>query len=373
MGLLDTTSRWIDIAITNEGRRALSEGDFDVRYFAFNDAGCAYIVEGIEGDEAWLRAPENLLQAEAYSHPRDRAVISTNDFGEVIRDDPFFVSRNDSFLAFSASNSILEDPISVTLEEGDPENPIPLVFSGRFKDGLGEEEINDFIQSWSRDLSVNASIGALEGNSSVHLRSPWGERKLLTTSGDPDIIARSGPNDISTKNFIKGELPYSFWREIKPSALERHQPIQNDEEFASLPQLAFLPPMVESEDGVVPLGSWDRSFPEPVPFTDTKARQLEQRGGLISQLEYKNTAISIQAFLIDRSAGTLKPLSIIRGPSRAADEATGQDLGEDSVVGESAITNEWVAGELRVANTGDSDTASKETHFYRLFRFVLDS
>lgn len=365
MGILDTTSRWVDTTLTLEGRRALTEGELDIRYFSLSDAGASYLMGGEDGGSKWLADPENLLQLEAYSHPRDLAVITRDAFGDVVRDDPFYASRQDFFFASPGDGAdVFSAPIELDPTEENSASDFPLILSGKRRSGelepgnarLTEGDLETFLGGWSRDFRINASIAPFEGLGEVTLETPWGD-------------ARSSESE---KNYVRGELPWRLWLRSSASLLEQHLPLHQDSDAAALPQFAYLPPVVRSGEGDRSLGEWGRLFPEPKSVSDSYVKELQKGGGRIGELDLENGEISIQVFKIDRQLGLIEPLIIIEAPlegerSRRFDSPDGDSSGP-------SLTASWVVGEIIDAQSSDADMstsagrASQEHHFYRLFR-----
>jgi hypothetical protein len=185
MGLLESGSRWVDIALTQVGRKALAEGSLDIAYYSFDDAACSYSIDGSVGGEEWLRAPSGLVTIEAHNHPNDEATVTTDEYSDLVRD------GNDS-------------------------------------PTLGFDEFLQRMGAWSDSFNTSATI-RLAGES-VALEFPnESARKGLVQVGRVVWQDRSG--------------------NVPSARIDQHEPIQEDADFSGIPQLAFLPPVVSRATG----------------------------------------------------------------------------------------------------------------------------
>lgn len=79
-GILDSKSRVLDVILTAEGRRQMSEGTFKVSYLTFTDSDVAYIPDAVEGHDD----PTNKIYLEACNLPQDQIVFEANDEGYLV-------------------------------------------------------------------------------------------------------------------------------------------------------------------------------------------------------------------------------------------------------------------------------------------------
>lgn len=274
----------MDVMLTSVGKRALAEGDLDVRYYSFGDRSSAYLVEGESGGRVWFAEPDLHLMIEAHSKSTDLVTLTVDDFGDIVRDEAL-VLEGDDFVSFSGERS------SVL---------------------LGAEVLERLGTNWGAALSSVASISPMENEGVFEVRK--------TTE----------------------EISRKLWDNEAIQRITQHLPITEDEEFASLVQMEFLPPVVVEGEVERALGSWNRVFPEPPIFGKDVLDSAYRQGRECLRVDLERSTGSFQFFLVEEESSSVLPLTVVR-----------------SETGEQGLRS-WVVGELM--------DVGGETHFFRLFR-----
>jgi len=259
MGLLDTSSRWMDVMLTSVGRRALAEGDLDVQYYSFSDRSAGYILGGEIGEVRWLDDPHKHLMTEAFSKPQDQVILTTDLFGDVVRDEDFVISNEEGEQTFSLSGGVAEQPWDA-------------------------EFFGSFVQSLSSDLKSNSSLSLGEINGDLHFRPKDGVKHEAT-------------------------IPRRLWDVDAKFRFRQMSPIQDDEEFSGLSQMEFLPPVVFESDIERDLGSWARIFPEPIIVQKSVLDAGKRQGRRCLNVEFNDATATFQFFVLQDNV--LTTLSVV--------------------------------------------------------------
>jgi hypothetical protein len=294
MGFLDTTSRWMDVMLTAAGKRALAEGDLDVQFYSFGDRSSAYLVEGQIGERAWFVEPDKHLMIEAFSRPQDLVTLTVDDYGDIVRDE----------------NLLLVN------DEGEIQSP-PAFSGERSKQRVTKDLLQRFSTNWSTALKSFASISPIE------------------SEGEFEIKVKDGNRD-------NAKIPRRLWDVDAVQRITQHLPMTEDEEFASLTQMRFLPPVVIEGEVRRPLGNWNPVFPEPVVVNKDVLQAAYRDDRECMRVNLSEATGSFQFFLVDEDNDVVLPLTIVRSET------------------DDAALKSWVVGELI--------DADNETHFFRLFR-----
>jgi hypothetical protein len=237
MGFLDTNSRWVDILLTEAGKRSLAEGDLDIRYYSFSDIDNSYLVEGRSGSREWLQEPHTHLMLESGNKPQDRAVIASDNKGNKLTDLEIIVPTDDQ---------------------------------------LGEYVLASSSESnWDKDLLLN-----LLESTSEKLRTNCTIKKTI--------------QELDFKLTTNQRIPKSEWEKYQPIPIGSQPPLWNDADATASIQFQYLPP-VTGEDSL--LGNWPQTTVEP---SITKPSFLEKEKLKIATLETSYQEVTIQPFVLSR-------------------------------------------------------------------------
>lgn len=252
MGVLDSGTRWMDIVLTSEGKRALSEGDLDVRWFSLSDGGSAYLVGGHDGTDRWLQDPSTHVMLEAYSSPQDTSTIVTDERGVVRRDESFARCSEEC---------------------------------------TDEERLKRTIELWAANLN------------SV---------PLIKSDSDKQPAIQRASRFIESPETIVAAVESTVWEQVVPRRVSQEPPVWRDDEFTAQPQMRFLPPITDSGEESRPLGEWQPEFPIPSPITDDDLTSIADSFPSIAEWELNDGSGTFR-FLLGLQ-GEMKPLMAIEQP-----------------------------------------------------------
>ena len=110
MGILDSKSRILDTIITEEGRRQLTNGEFNIEFAAFSDKFTYYEADVVSGSTDASKR----IYLEAISVPQDRITFEADDSGKLLRFDAGGTLTVSKGKIISGSSSTSKDVVSNT-------------------------------------------------------------------------------------------------------------------------------------------------------------------------------------------------------------------------------------------------------------------
>jgi hypothetical protein len=203
-GILDKKTRFIDLVVTQEGKRQIASGKLRVEYASATDMH-AYYDKSENYDDA-----TNNIYFEAMERPENSIVLETDDSGKLIQFD------------MSPTGSIIGDKI-FNKEDQIPENIHQLKIStGSQFASLANDLPNIFIKNFRK----NHFIATQE---SINVEN---EFELSNTSAN---------------FFIRNSIPFENGAKNQIINVNDAEPFFLDKKLSHLPNFAFLPPI--NEDG----------------------------------------------------------------------------------------------------------------------------
>jgi len=241
-GILNKKTRIMDVIMTQEGKRQLAAGDFQVKYASFTDGGTFYDKTSISGsyDEA-----QDRLYFEACSYPFDSITIEANDHGNVLSQN--ISVNNDGSRIIVADGKILIASSS--------RNPI---INNAASDSSYASFVNEIIKSTTSNFKKQRIIAS---------RDPLDDSDefLLSTGSISLTYGNSGP--------IVGE-------ELIPR-LDQAPSLFTHKRFSNSLNFQYLPPIVNTRTGSIQLGK----------YTDIKTTESYTFEDLMTDLSGSTTGI----------------------------------------------------------------------------------
>lgn len=271
-GILDPKSRFLDVFITDEGRRQLANGGFDIRYYSFSDMGTCY-----QGDVASGSVdPGGKIYFEGCNLPQDSIVFEANDAGNVIKAPPTPLVRNSSnSTSFTTVSSYVRDGGIYQLRVSGSVSQLLSVTGSAFA-STSSELFSGFLSNFQNNqiIGSNDSIFDDTGFESA-----------------PTGVTFNVPSD--TPETVNIDASESFWRDSKVSNLKN---------------FVFLPPT--NQDGT-PLGVY--TVRTPLVNYDIDEILQELRTKPKTKIRFNPTSrrnnIALQFF--ESSTTKLKKLDVI--------------------------------------------------------------
>lgn len=198
-GILDPKSRFLDVFITNEGRRQLANGGFDIRYYTFSDIGTSYDADVASGSAD----PGGKIYLEGSNLPQDSITFEANDSGNVIQSPPIpYATNSNNSSAFATISSYVRDGGIYQLRVSGSVSQL-LSLTGSAFASTSEQLFSGFLTNFQN----NQIIGS---NDSI-----FDDTEFNVT---PRNLNFSTP--ASTQQKIKIDLSDSFWSDAKVSHLK---------------------------------------------------------------------------------------------------------------------------------------------------------
>jgi hypothetical protein len=274
-GILNSKTRVMDLIMTQEGKKQLAAGDFQVRYASFTDRGTFYDKSSISGsyDSALNRA-----YFESACLPYDLITVEANDMGNLLP----IVSSQES----SGQNVFVYDG-TISTESGTPIRNLP---------GTGFASYVDNI-----------------------LRSTAGNFRSQRIIASRDPIDNSDEFSISTGSltFVYGNRGPIVGEDITPS-VDQAPSLFTHKRFANSINFEYLPPVSTVGDKTLPLGVYpdvrqvDRYSYDDL-IKELQGKDANQPLCPTSTVRFVETSqtndICMQAYEIDGS--TLKKLDMV--------------------------------------------------------------
>ena len=222
-GILNDKERIMDVLITENGRRQISDGTFKIEFASFSDHGVFYRDDGTGvADDAGSR-----LMFEAYSSATDVVIPEINALGKISMD-------------ISSGKRIVNGKIVSTgseMREASFRSGSQDMFSG------SQEIIQDAIDSFDR-LQI------------IGTKNNWAIEEYFSVDKTSAIFTR--PNDGSS---TPQKLVKNVDHDLKP--------IFTDPSVSSLPAFKYLPPCYDGGDFKVPLAPY-RKLNEDLQYSYEK-------------------------------------------------------------------------------------------------------
>lgn len=204
-GILNDKQRIMDVLLTMNGRRQISDGTFKIEFASFSDHGVFYRAgEGEVADDAGSR-----IMFEAYSSPSDVVIPEINSEGAI------------SMNVFSG-NSLTNGKI-VTTDTDAYGNPKRRFVSGSID-----------VYSSSADIIQN-SINSFDNLQIIGTKNNWSDQDFFSTS----------------KNSITFSRPVDSPDNEK--FLDAISPVFTDDSLASMPAFKYLPPVYDDPQSTLQL------------------------------------------------------------------------------------------------------------------------
>jgi len=212
-GILDNKTRILDVLMTQEGKRQLAAGDFQVRYASFTDRSAFYDKSSISGstDSAFNRP-----YLEATNLPFDSITIEANDNGNLL---PIGINAS-----ADGSRILVFDGNISKFNEAPVLNSTGSLFAS-YVDGIIKSTTQNF-----RKQGIIASRDPIDNS----------DQFLLSTNAIRYVYSNRGP--------ITGE-------ELIPT-INQAPSLFTHRRFANSLNFAYLPPNVNVNDKPKPLGRY---------------------------------------------------------------------------------------------------------------------
>lgn len=233
-GILDSKKRVMDTIITQEGKRQLAAGQFQIKYASFTDTYDYYEGDNIDGcTDATQR-----IHLEASHAPNDSIVIESDDSGKLI-------SFNSGAIVLDNDGSVIvhgpevDDVLDPSIETGD----------SVLADVEFNEDGNPIFSSLSSAL-IDTTFGSFDSHNIIRTEV------YNETINNLSIERVSGPEKLTyttsheTKSLVKDEIPTFI----------------NDSAFFNINNFKYLPPI--NRDGTE-IGSYNNSI--TIDFEDVKS------------------------------------------------------------------------------------------------------
>ena len=204
-GILNDKQRIMDVLLTLNGRRQISDGTFKIEFASFSDHGVFYRAgDGGVADDAGSR-----IMFEAYSSPSDTVIPEINSEGAISMD------------IFSGNN--LANGKIVTTDTDSSGNPKPRFVSGSID-----------VYSSSADIIQN-SIKSFDNLQIIGTQNNWSDQDFFSVS----------------KNSITFQKPEDT--PDKEKYLDAMSPVFTYDSLASLPAFRYLPPIYKDSQSELKL------------------------------------------------------------------------------------------------------------------------
>jgi len=215
-GFLNSKQRIMDVMISNNGRRQIADGTFDIKYASFSDYGVFYRNDGTGiADDASVR-----LMFEAFTSNGDVIIPEIND-------------QNSMSMGTSSGNQVVNGKVYT---------------SGSAITGTAN--------------IVTGSVDIFSSSADI----------IQTAVQHFDWLQIIGSNDnfVDTKYFKIEPENISFqFPDKKTRALKHLKPMYVDPNLASQPNFKYMAPYVEKDDNKIPLASYPKIMDESHTTIDT--------------------------------------------------------------------------------------------------------
>jgi len=216
-GILNPKSRIMDLVMTQEGKRQLASGDFKVSYASFTDKGTFYDRSSISGssDTAYNRP-----YFEAVSYPFDSITIESNDQGNVLSVGVGQIGTTSD--RFAVKDGKIETKSSKT----------PVKNTADF-DSKFSSYVDDIIKSTTQNFKKQQIIAS---------RDPIDDSDQFLLSQTTFNLSYSNIGPIAGTDLVP--------------LVDQAPSLLTHKRFANSLNFQYLPPIVESNDALVPMGSY---------------------------------------------------------------------------------------------------------------------
>ena len=212
-GILNDKERIMDVLITENGRRQISDGTFKIEFASFSDHGVFYRDDGLGvADDAGSR-----LMFEAYSSATDVVIPEINALGKISMD-----ISSGKRIVNGKIVSTGSDMLEATFKSGSQR-----LFSG------SQEIIQDAIDSFDR-LQI------------IGTKNNWSIEEYFTIDKTNTIFTKPSPTQRVIRNVNDG---------LKP--------IFTDPAVSSLPAFKYMPPCYDGGNFKIPLASYRKMNEDP--------------------------------------------------------------------------------------------------------------
>jgi hypothetical protein len=150
-GLLDNKTRILDVILTEQGRRSLSQNDMTISYYSFTDGSTFYEADIVSGSSDATKR----IYLEAFSSQYDQIIPVSDAFGQV----ELFKTTNGIIASGKVKNEITLPAIQTTITGGLPTGSYELLSSASLGAIKGLQLIGSYDDDFvSGDFSISPDI-----------------------------------------------------------------------------------------------------------------------------------------------------------------------------------------------------------------------
>jgi hypothetical protein len=214
-GILYNKTRIMDIVMTQEGKRQLASGDFQVKYASFTDRGTYYDKSSISGS---TDTANERLYFEATSLPYDSITVEANDQGNVLGVGITGNTEENSAQKFIVFDGTIADPAGAPILNG----------AAKFA-----SYVDDILASTTQNFRKQRILAS---------------RDPVDDSDTFEVTPQEARLVYGNRGPIVGE-------ELTPS-VNQAPSLLTHRRFSNSLNFAYLPPIVKDNDSFRPLGSF---------------------------------------------------------------------------------------------------------------------
>lgn len=256
-GFLDPKERILDINLTEEGRKQLSNGKLSIKFCSFSDSSVFYSTLDQYDSGSFTELNTKKLGFEANSRPQDTIIFHMNENGN------------------------LNIPINLKLSGS---SDIFKVIDGKL-----------FFTSGS--LSVTGSQSSLEANSKQILSTSFQNFKDLLLLNSPSFKNENIEFKLSTNQIefdITRKSPINVENEIFESNINQAESFFLDKRLSNIPNYKFLPPINKktNSEKINPLGIYPNLGKQEIlsPSDLNKEFELLKARGAYKKIDFSNSS-----------------------------------------------------------------------------------
>ncbi len=320
MSFLDPKERFVDIQLTAEGKKQLSQGKLRIEYASFSDANVFYSKLDQFDSGSFTDLNTKRVMFEARSRPQDTIIYEYDDSG-LLKINPLLGLPNSSELFRVRAGQIFTTVGAVS--------PISSALVQNYSGQILSRSLQNF-----KDLRI--------------LKSPSFE--------DEDEQFKLSTNELSF--IITREAPINVQTGVFENDINQVESVFSDKRLNNLPNFRFLPPINKKKgNAIIPLGNY-ASYGQINPMTsDDLSNELQtlQNIGMKQTVEFSDTstANTLLGQILEVNGGILRKLDIV-------------DYGEELIEGTSSLTRHiYFVGKLYTDNNNTST-------FINLFTLVFE-